>query len=244
MKSLIYQLTELGLSVHASTLYLFLLEHGSKTPAELVRALDLYRPQVYRAIAELDNHNLVSTLHTGKQNKSKKYQALSPEHLQLFTDRLANRINAIIPALETRAQKKSNQPVVTTLLGISGIRATFDDVINSCKKGEVFYRYTSELDLDRVNEMLSKNYRAHRDSKKLERFVISNHLSGDQKRNRLERTIKFLGKKDPFNQNVIQLIYANKVATIDLSTNTSIVIENDRIAEFHKTLFKSLYREL
>jgi sugar-specific transcriptional regulator TrmB len=241
MNHLLATLSRLGISDHAARLYVHLLERGHKTATELVTGLDLYRPQVYRALAELHELHLITQ---SPQAKQKTYTAESPKKLERLAHDFAEQISELIPELESRAVKNVERPIVKTLAGASGIRAVFDDVIDSSPREGVFYRYTSELDLEKVNKILSKDYRVRRDAKKLERFVISNHLSGDQKKKRLERSIKFIGTTDPFNQNIIELIYANKVAIIDLNTEISLIIENERITAFQRSIFKNLYRLL
>lgn len=241
MNSITTSLTKLGLSTHAADIYVFLLERGQKTASELVSELHLYRPQVYRALAELYESHLVIQTVSGKQ---KKYYAEHPKKLQRLAQDVAEHISEIIPELEERALRKNTRPFVKILEGSKGIRAVFDDVVESCTQGEIFYRYTSELDLDKVNSFLAKDYRTKRDAKKLERFVISNRLSGNQKKRRLERTIKYIPQDDPFNQNIIELVYANKVAIIDLNTQTSLLIENESIAAFQKVIFRNLYKRL
>lgn len=241
MKSITTSLTKLGLSPHAVDVYVFLLERGQKTATQLADGLRLHRPQIYRALAELQESQLVIQSLSGKQ---KKYTAESPKKLERLAKDVAEQIHEIIPELESRALRKTSRPIIKILEGSKGIRAVFDDVVVSCTTGEVFYRYTSELDLDKVNSFLPKDYRARRDAKKLERFVISNHISGNQKKKRLERTIKFITQNDPFNQNIIELIYANKIAIIDLNTETSLIIENESIAAFQKVIFRNLYKHL
>lgn len=241
MNTITASLTQLGLSPHAADMYLFLLERGQKTASELVKGLRLHRPQIYRALGELQESQLIVQTSSSKQ---KKYYAEPPKKLDQLAKGVAERIATIIPELEERSLRKNNQPFVKILEGSQGIRAVFSDLIESCSPGEIFYRYTSELDLDKVNSFLPKDYRVRRDAKKLERFVISNKLSGSQKKQRLERTLKFIPQDDPFNQNIIELIYAHKVAIIDLNTQTSLIIENESIASFQKVIFRNLYKRL
>ena len=93
--------------------------------------------------------------------------------------------------------------------------------------------------------MLPKDYRTLRDAKKLERLVISNPVSGKQKRSRLERFIKFIPPNfDLFQQNIIQLIYGDRLSLIDLNTNRVVIIESKALAEFQKIIFQQLYRNL
>jgi hypothetical protein len=76
-------------------------------------------------------------------------------------------------------------------------------------------------------------------------LVISNPVSGKQKRSRLERFIKFIPSNfDLFQQNIIQLIYGDRISLIDLNTNRVVIIENKALAEFQKIIFQQLYRNL
>jgi len=140
--------------------------------------------------------------------------------------------------------------------GPSSVTAIFNDVVEHSKRGDIFYRYTSEKNLDDVNRLLPADYRKRRDAKRLERLVISNPESGSRKRSRLERFIKFLGsstdadhrpvsaEKELFHQNAIQLIYGDRIALIDLNTHIGLIIENKTLAEFQKTIFRALYKRL
>ena len=131
------------------------------------------------------------------------------------------------------------------LYGPSGIRTAFDDVITHCTKGETFFRYTSEQDLAKVNSYLARDYRIRRDKKKLERMVISNNASGSQKKSRLERFIRYIpAETDQFEQNIIQLVYGKRIAIIDLNKEEVVIIENQQLADFQKTIFKVLYGQL
>lgn len=79
----------------------------------------------------------------------------------------------------------------------------------------------------------------------LERMVISNPVSGKRKNPRLERFIKFiLPENDLFIQNIIELIYEDRVAFIDLNKEEGLVIENASLADFQKVIFRQLYKKL
>jgi sugar-specific transcriptional regulator TrmB len=242
MNHLSNSLIQLGLHEPASDIYVKLLERGPKTLSEIANHMNLYRPATYKAIALLQDKGLVSLTLRGKQ---KYYVAENPGRLKNLVSDLSVAVDNLLPELETMMLRKQNRPLVRILEGKKGVSTVFDDIISSCSKGETFYRYTSELDLDKVNSYLSKDYRTKRDAKKLERLVISNKLSGTQKKSRLERMVKFLPQNaEPFNQNIIQLAYANKIAIIDLNTETSLIIENESIAHFQKVIFRTLYKNL
>jgi hypothetical protein len=49
---------------------------------------------------------------------------------------------------------------------------------------------------------------------------------------------------DLFEDNISKIIYANKVAIIDYDTETSFIIENKKLADFEKKIFKLLFKYL
>ena len=51
-------------------------------------------------------------------------------------------------------------------------------------------------------------------------------------------------KYDLFDDNISKIIYGNKVAIIDYSTETSFIIENKKFADFEKKIFKLLFKYL
>jgi hypothetical protein len=92
---------------------------------------------------------------------------------------------------------------------------------------------------------LPKNYREKRDKKELERYVIMSSKCAKKKFPRLEREIKIIPENiDEFQDNILMTIYSNKVAFIDFNDESSILIENKKIAEFQKKLFKLLFKSL
>jgi hypothetical protein len=196
---------------------------------------------VYQSITLLQEKGLAELTLQGKQ---KYYAAARPSQLHNLVTELSETVTALLPDLENMMLRKSDRPLVRILEGKKGVGQVFTDIITNCTKGETFYRYTSELDLNRVNSYLPKDYREKRDAKKLERLVISNRISGSSKKSRLERHIKYMPAGSQFNQNAIHLIYANKLAIIDLNTETSIIIENETIARFQKIIFLNLYKNL
>ncbi len=229
----------LGLSKYAGVVYEALEGQKPLLATDIVRVSSLHRPAAYKGIHELtDSGLLIKTMH----GKRVKYVAAPRSHAyELFQNE-----SAALPDVQAAAALSvASVPSVTHLTGPDGIRAVFDDMLATLRRGETFYRYTSERDLDEVNSYLSSSYRKIRDQKRLERLVISNPESGKRKRSRLERFVKFLGTDaEQFDQNAIQLVYGDKIALIDLNTKQSLIIENATLASFQRTIFKALYKRL
>lgn len=241
-KKIAVSLTQLGFRESEQDVYLYLLSHGPSSVSTIARGTRLHRPKTYSALAALEDKGLVVETPKGKL---KAYHAEKPEKLRQLVADVAANLEETLPDLEDLYTEHSTKPSVQMTQGRHAVTAAFSDVVHSLSPGDTFYRYTSEKNLAKVNSYLPAEYRTLRDEKKLERLVISNVTSGSQKKPRLERFIKYISPKESlFEQNIIELMYGNKVAFIDLSTETVLTIENQAFADFQKTIFKTLYKRL
>lgn len=231
----------LGLPKHADEVYELLRRRGPLSPTDICRKAKLHRPAAYIALTSLLKIHFV---YTTKNGRRRLYHAAGPGTIADSFSQLSTKTAEKL-AREKVADEQYKQKEIRFLSGFTGIRTAFDDVIAHTKYGETFYRYTSEKDLDKVNKYLSKNYRSLRDKKRLERLVISNPLSGKRKKPRLERFVKFIPTQaSSFDENIIQLIYGDRVSLIDLNTERVLIIENKALADFQKVIFRQLYDKL
>lgn len=241
-------LQKLGLGERDSVVYLLLLQNGRAGISQIARDTGLYRTMVYDAIAQLEEEGLVTASPNGKY---KVYAAESPRKLEGKFLELANQFDAEIEHLVALHKKPlSPRPTVKYREGKIGIIAIHDDIVETLKKGDIYYRYSSSNvhrtgTHDTRPQYLSKKYRLLRDQKQLERKVITNVPNKAGKRPRLEREVKVVPPDfDLFEYNVSEIIYGNKVAVIDYNTETAITIEHPRIAQFQKKIFELLFRKL
>ncbi len=227
----------LGLSKHAYKVYELLQKHSSLRAHDVMKISGIHTPAVYAALSDLlENHFITFTL----KGKRKFYETTDAENI-------VNKFSKVTHSLgkEINLEQPFRQSEIRILKGQNGIRDAFNDVVTHTRRGGTFYRYTSEKDLASVNTYLSEDYRKKRDAKKLERLVISNPESGKQKKSRLERFIRFIPEDQGlFDQNIIQIIYGERVMFIDLDKEIAMIIENNRMANFQATIFKQLYRTL
>lgn len=235
-------LLRLGLSVYAATLYTTLVETGPASVSTLAKRASLHRPFVYKAIPELLQRGLIRFSAKGKR---KIYVAEPPEKLKSLVDAVATDIDAIIPALRSVYRSKEETPLFKISEGKAGITDILDDVVNTLPHGGTFYRYSAIANAEFGNRYLPKGYRERRDQKKLQRFVITNENVAKDKKPRMDRAMRVLPMNEKvFSFGVSQYIYGKKVAFIDFNSETAIVIENEKIAEFQKAVFLSLYQRL
>jgi sugar-specific transcriptional regulator TrmB len=236
----------LGMPKHSATLYTYLSRHGAALAGVLAHKTHLHRPAVYRALRALLREKFIRT---EKQGRRQLYVAASAS---LLSARFKSESSAVDKLAASLTHSKDTSTVslpggtkIFFLSGEEAISEIFLDAIRRLKHGEILYRYTSEQDLSFVNRHLPPEYRRLRDQKKIDRLVISNPASANQKRPRLERFIRMMPQGDEnFRQNIIQLIYGSRVALLNLSTLEGFIIEHQALADFQRTIFKTLYKKL
>lgn len=235
-------LERLGLSNKESSIYLSLSESGPATVSEISKNTGLHRPTVYQTLPALQKLGLVTE---SKKGKRAYFVAESPEKLRTLLSETESKLNELVPELKAVFESHEQKPLVKFLEGKKGITFVFEDLVTTLKRGDVFYRYSSARNQSRADSYLPKNYRALRDQKQLERFVITSETSAKQKTARLERAIKTVPKEfGLFDFNVTQVIYGNKVAFIDYNSETALIIENPVVADFQRKLFQILFQKL
>ncbi len=226
-----------------SHIYLALLEHWTCNITEIQLHTNLHRAEIYRFIPILLEKQL---LIVSTQWKRKLYSPASPIKIQEAYREQEELNKGSIEQLLNKYSHLNKKPRVIYWEWEQSITNVFHDIIDTQNTWDIFYRITSEKDSNEINEKyLPKNYRQKRDKKDLERYVIMSSQAWSQKQARLERDLKLIPKEiDEFNNNVFMSIYANKVAFIDFNNESSIIIENQQIADFQKSLFKLLYKKL
>jgi len=235
-------LEHLGLNEKESAIYLALIDLGHATISRLSQRTNIHRPALYALLPEMKAKGLIFD---AKEGKRRIYTPAPPETLEALFNGFSAQFHGFIPELQSKYESIESRTTVKYLSGKKEIGSIFLDLVTLLKHGDVFYRYSSAKDIERANAFLPDGYREKRDKKQLERYVITNEAGKKVKKQRLERDIKIIPKEyDPFDQDVTQIIYGRKVALIDYNTQTAILIENEKIAEFQRKLFVLLYKKL
>jgi len=236
-------LEKIGLTKHESAIYLALLEMGTSTISQISKKTSIHRPLIYKALPSLLEKKLVTQT---KKAKGVVYGAEPPNRLETLFDDLKIDFFEILPDLEDAYASSEKKPKIRFLEGKDGTKRVFDDIARSLKKGETFYRYSSDKDgIEKKDKYVPRSYRQMRDEKKLERQVITNEQTAKNKKAKLDRFVKVMPDDfGTFEYNVTEVIYGDKVAFIDYNSDTAMIIESKRIADFLKHVFKELYRKI
>lgn len=236
-------LERIGLGRHESAIYLALLELGPSIITKISEKSLMHRPLVYKALPVLIEKGLITKTQVGKHLV---YTAEPPNKLESIFDDLKYELFNLLPELEDAYVLSTKKLKVRFLTGQDGTKRVFDDVVRSLPKNAVFYRYSSSVDgIEKKDKYVPRAYSNIRDNKRLQRRVITNIQTANQKSPSLDRFIKVMPDDfGPFEHNVTEVIYADKIAFIDYNSETAVILENEKIAEFQKHIFQILYKRL
>ena len=216
---------------------------GTSNISQISEKTSIHRPLIYKALPALLNKKLVTKT---QKLKSVVFGAEPPNRLETLFDDLKIDFFEILPDLEDAYASSEKRPKIRFLEGKDGTKRIFDDVVRSLKKGDTFYRYSSNKNgQEKKDKYVPRIYQKMRDEKKLQREVITNAQTAKNKRPSLDRFTKVLPPDfGPFEHNVTEIIYGDKVAFIDYNSETCMTIESKRIAEFQKQIFQTFYKKI
>lgn len=236
-------LSQLGLSPIEATLYEALVCNGVRTISELAKATQLYRPQVYKYLPKLIEKQLVLESRHGRRTV---YSAESPRKLEKLVDNIRREVETQLPAIMAMYSTSTTKPTIQYFEGEQGIRRVYEDLVTTLKKGDSFYRYESPRNYKAMRKYIPDEYKVRfRDNAEVDRYIITNEITKQQKLQRLGRWIKVVpAKYDLFDYDISQLIYGDKVAFIDFRSHTATLIESPIFAEFQKKIFQLLFEKL
>lgn len=231
-----------GLSKKEASVYAALLDYGHLSMVDLHRKTQINRPALYEVLPLLERKGLISRVNNKKRIL---YAAESPQKLlQQYQERIAVETEELSSLAAQFEQKHNDKPVVKYFDGEHGMAFVFDDIIHTLPIGGEFYRYSSRIG-DKSNFFSKTMYAKKRDERKIERLVITSAAKAKEKPAKLERTVRAIPDEfDLFEDNISLIIYGSKIAYIDYGSNSSFIVESEKIARFQQKLFKLLWKYL
>lgn len=235
-------LTHVGLNKKEAAVYGALLDHGPATLTTINKLTHINRPALYDLLPRMIKKELIGTQ---KKQKRTLYVAESPQRLLSRYESEYGEMKERLEELTTTFEASQHvRPAIKYLEGRRGVLFVFDDVAHTLPRGGTFYRYSSRT-AGHQKDFDNTYYKKTRESKGIERMVITSQEHAAKKTKKLERSLRVIPKEfDLFEDNVSLVIYANKTAYIDYSSNTSFIVESEKIARFQEKLFKLLWKKL
>jgi sugar-specific transcriptional regulator TrmB len=235
-------LTLFGYSNLQSQIYETLLRKGDLNINELAKTTGKYRPAIYSALPKLISSALVTEV---KKGKRKYYHSLLPTALLGVIRNTKSELLRSIDEINRHLKERINRPKLTVFDGKEGIRSLFEYLISSAAAKDTIYRFESPRDYIRAKKYYPALYWKRAGAKgDLNKFVLTNPETDERRHKNLNRFSKAVPINKGFDYNITQLVLQDKVAFIDYDTNTALLMENKRFAEFQRTIFKLLYEFL
>jgi len=233
-------LKKLGFSCTAERIYFILLERGSCSVSEMAQFTGKHRPSIYKALPELISSNLVSRTLKGKRVL---YRAESPAILSILAKRQTGSVDMILPKLLDIFQNKDRKAKISYFDGKEGIATVYEHLVSSTKKGEPIYRYESPRDYKKNKRYYPSLYWKRAGATgDIDKFVITNLKTHEKRHKNLNRFSKAVNVS--LDDNITQIIGNKKVIFIDYDAETSILIEDERFADFQRKIFKMFFEKL
>src|SRR3989344_1429860 len=233
-------LKQLGFNAIAEQVYFSLLKRGVCSIAELAQLTGKHRPAIYRVLPELISANLVVKSLKGRRVV---YKAESPAGISTLLKKQSQNINEVLPELLATFYNKDKKPKISFFEDKEGIATVYEQLITGTKRGEVIYRYESPRDYNHNKKYYPSLYWKRAGAAgDIDKYVITNQKTHEKRNDQLKRFSKAVDI--PFESNITQIIGNGKVVFIDYETETAVLIENDRFADFQKAIFKLLFEKL
>ena len=233
-------LSQLGLSTIAEKIYFTLLGRGSCSIADLAQLIGKHRPAIYKALPELISVNLIEKISKGKRIL---YKSESPALISALIKQKNEALNIALPKLFDIFKNKDKKPKTSFFEGRNGILTAYEQLISSTKTGESIYRYESPKDYKRNKRYYPSLYWKRAGATgDIDKYVITNQRTHEKRHPNLNRFSKAVNI--PFENNITQIIGNKSVIFIDYDTETAVVVENDRFADFQRSIFKMFFEKL
>ena len=142
-------LVEAGLGKWEMQVYLALLRTGSTTTGPLVKKSEVPHSKIYSVLESLKGKGLANYVIKGK---IKYFQAADPKVLISILREKERRLEENIPSLQKLSTLAKNRQNVEIYEGMKAIENFFIDLLDSAKKGDVWYDFSVVEDhkLERV----------------------------------------------------------------------------------------------
>ncbi|MEI7621611.1 MAG: helix-turn-helix domain-containing protein [Candidatus Moraniibacteriota bacterium] len=132
-EDLVPLIESIGLKNKDAKIYLALLELGNASASQIAKVAKIKRPTTYLILEELKKNGFVSQ---SAGNKTKKYQAISPEIILAKKKTDLKNFAEMIPFLQTLQNKSGMRPKISYFTDNEGILNVYED-LNYAK--EAFY---------------------------------------------------------------------------------------------------------
>ncbi len=222
-------------------IYLYLIENGQKTPAEIAEGIGENRTTVYSALEKLERSEVITKKDRGKisayvPNHPSVLEGLAEKRLRQMA-RQARNLESNLPSLINFYNEHQNTPGATTFYGEEGVQMIWNKIL-ATKETLYFIRshYDTLVDKESFHKFREDRFAAkiHAESINPSEFA---HRSNEElfKKYLLTRTLL---PKEEYDSPIEIDIFGDNVAFINFGKDgMSTIIESPEIADAMRQVF-------
>ncbi|MDO8471603.1 MAG: helix-turn-helix domain-containing protein [bacterium] len=235
-------LASVGLTGKKATLYLASLEQGPSSVLALSKTTKLFRPALYKLLAELESDGLFVTTISGKR---KLYTAIEPSRLLDLYKKRERALEQVLPQLTLLANQGYNKPLLEYYEGSEQLRSLYRSVLVE-KPKEIFTyfpsRYMAELfSQTAMTEVIQERIKLGIKSRTLRASSGEVSFHGHEERKKALREVRYISEEAA---PAMGVIIANN--TVDLyapiAENYGIRVKSDSFAHLMRQYLETLWQ--
>lgn len=235
-------LQKIWLDENQAKIYTCLLENDKQSISDISVKTSINRPSIYKTLPVMLELGIVYKV---MQWKSTFYKAAPPSSLEELFHKTQRDFEWMMEYMKSIYVKEKQKPEIRYFEWKKWFSFVMRDIVSTLQKWDSFYRYSARKPFEIKEVYSNKAYKAKRDVKQLERYVITSEKLQKSKKKKLEKDVVIIPTEyDPFDDNISKFIYWSKVAVMDYNTNISFIIESQVMANFEKKIFKLLFKFL
>lgn len=235
-------LEEFGLSEAEAKIYVALLERGPSKTGKIIDGTKLQSSTVYHVLGALGEKGIVSYIFKGKV---KWYQAENPEALLAFLEEKKRKFEEILPELKAKEKASKQKLSAKVFEGIKGLKAAFNDILISMKKGEeyCFFQFSKEKLLDEEVLLFLRNYHI----KIAEKGIKVKGLAPVAVKKIMKPIYSLPHTRVRFLKEIIPtgiVVYKDKVMTLDWEdVPAAFIIQSNAVANSYREFFEEKWKQ-
>ncbi|MBR3368566.1 winged helix-turn-helix transcriptional regulator [Candidatus Saccharibacteria bacterium] len=227
-------LIQAGLSEIQAKIYLYLIENGQKTPAEIAEDIGENRTTVYSALEKLEKSEIVSKKYKGKisayiPNHPAALESLAEKRLRQMA-RQARNLEGNLPSLINFYNEHQSEPGVQTFYGDEGVEIIRHKII---AEKQPFYYIRSRWDEIANKEYLERFKKAQMEAKIPTESITPSEFTPRTRKKATEQLVtRTLLPPGEYDSPVQISIFGDNVTFINYSKGgMSTIIESPEIAD-------------
>ncbi|MDD4990005.1 MAG: helix-turn-helix domain-containing protein [Candidatus Pacebacteria bacterium] len=241
--TLINILKNLGFNEYETKVYLACLELGKSPVLEIARKARIKRTTVYNVVNLLLEKGLLSKY---EDEKGQKFLAEPPEKILDMLQQKEKEFARLLPNLMAITSTGSDiRPEVKFYQGKEGIKAVYEDIINTCEKGDSVDAYFAEdsfdffSDYSFMEKRIAKGFGGRGIG--FDSEIVRKHRANDKKELRQTKVVS----KDELPIGIEKIIYKGKVALINFhGIPFGVIIKSPQIYKAEKAIFELLWKKI